>query len=287
MDEVVRMHYKFRKGDACAVAGVIEALLLVALVAVIISTVQLVYIPQIMEQKEAEHMDQISNQFSSLKSMVDLQIITHSNAPIFSMITLGSRELPYFISASAYGEVNVIDSGLSRIVVDEDEWQAISLTSITYQAYNAYFVDQTYVLEGGGIIIDQPNGEPVMRVDPGLIVDNSSNIDIYIELPMIYGTEGKNFTYGLGKCFIRTNFSNVLTYKNFTTVSSNIKIYSAYPEAWFKSLNSTMGSMVDISLEPVDSPTHIRVEKKAGGKDIGLYTTQFPIYVQIGPGWIK
>ena len=281
------MHNNFRKGDACAVAGVIEALLLVALVAVIISTVQLVYIPQIMEQKEAEHMDQISNQFSSLKSMVDLQIISRSDAPIFSMITLGSRELPYFISASAYGEVNVMDSGLSRIVVDEDEWQAISLTSISYQAYNAYFVDQTYVLEGGGIIIDQPNGEPVMRVDPGLIVDNASNIDIYIDLPMIYGTEGKNFTYGLGKCFIRTNFSNALTYKNFTTVSSNIKIYTVYPEAWFKSLNSTMGSMVDISLAPVDSPTHIRIEKKAGGKDIGLYTTHFPIYVQIGPGWIK
>ena len=132
------MHQYHNKGDAPAVAGVIEALLMVALVAVIISTVQLVYVPEIMEQKEAEHMDQISNQFSSLKSMIDLQIISRSDAPIFSMITLGSRELPYFISARAYGEVNVIDSGTSRIVVDEDEWQATPLTAVSYQAYNAY-----------------------------------------------------------------------------------------------------------------------------------------------------
>jgi hypothetical protein len=281
------MHYTCRHGDAYAVAGVIEALLLVALVAVIISTVQLVYIPQIMEQKEAEHMDQISNQFSSLKSMIDLQIISRSDAPIFSMVTLGSRELPYFISASAYGEVNVLDTGTSRIVIDEDEFQATSLTSITYHAYNAYFVDQTYVLEAGGIIVDQPNGEPVMRVDPGLVVDNVSKVNIYMDLPMIYATEGKNFTYGLGKCFIRTNFSNILSYQNFTTVSSNIKIYSMYPEAWFKFLNSTMGSMVDLNLLPVDTPTHVRIEKMAGGKDIGLYITKYPIYVQIGPGWIK
>ena len=130
-----RMRSTKHKRDAYAVAGVIEALLMVALVAVIISTIQLIYIPDIMEQKEAEHMDQISNQFSSLKSMIDLQIISRSDAPIFSMITLGSRELPYFISASAYGEVNVIDYGTSRIVVDEDEWQAVPLTSISYHAY--------------------------------------------------------------------------------------------------------------------------------------------------------
>ncbi len=282
-----RMHLTKHNRDAYAVAGVIEALLMVALVAVIISTIQLIYIPDIMEQKEAEHMDQISNQFSSLKSMIDLQIISRSDAPIFSMITLGSRELPYFISASAYGEVNVIDYGTSRIVVDEDEWQSVPLTSISYHAYNVYFVDQTYILEGGGIIVDQQNGIPVMRVDPGLTVDNSTNIDVYMDLPMIYATEGKNFTYGLGKCFIRTNFSNTLSYQNFTTISSNIKIYSTYPEAWFKSLNSTIGSMVDITLNPVGSPTHIRIEKKAGGKDIGLYIAQYPIYVQIGPGWIK
>src|SRR4030042_2412369 len=90
-----------------AVAGVIEALLMVALVSIVLSVVQLVYIPQVMEQRESEHMDLVSNQVSSLKSMIDLQGMTKSSAPISSMITLGSRELPYFISVKAFGEVSV------------------------------------------------------------------------------------------------------------------------------------------------------------------------------------
>ena len=52
-----------------AVAGVIEALLLVALVAIILSTIQLVYIPQVMNEREADHMEDVSNQFSFLKSI--------------------------------------------------------------------------------------------------------------------------------------------------------------------------------------------------------------------------
>jgi hypothetical protein len=42
-----------------------------------------------------------------------------------------------------------------------------------------------------------------------------------------------------------------------------------------------------MSLEPEDAPTHVRIEPKVGGKDIGLYITEFPVYIQIGPGWIK
>jgi competence protein ComGC len=65
-----------------AVAGVIEALLLVALAAIIISTIQLVYIPQMMEQRESDHMDDVENQFSYLKSVIDLQSMVKEDVPI-------------------------------------------------------------------------------------------------------------------------------------------------------------------------------------------------------------
>lgn len=275
-------HKKFISRNL-AVAGVIEALLLVGLVSIILSTIQLVYIPQIMNDREAEHMDEVSNQFSSLKSMIDLQIITRSDAPIFSMITLGSRELPYFITARAYGEVSVPEDDLGRIVVDGDEWNAISLTCVKYTSYNSYFVDQTYILEGGGIIVCQSDGEPVMRVDPPISVENSSNVNIYYDLPMIHGIPGKNFTYGHGKCFIRTNFSNSITYQNWTSISSNIRIYTNYTHAWYEILDDLLGDLVDINQEE----SYVEIRKKNGGKDIGLYVTKFPIYMQIGPGWIS
>ena len=65
--------------------------------------IQLTYVPQIMEQKEADHMDQVFNQFSQLKSMVDMQAMSQSTSPISSMLTLGSPKLPYFLTVPALG----------------------------------------------------------------------------------------------------------------------------------------------------------------------------------------
>ena len=131
-----------------AVAGVIEALLLVALVSIVISTIQLVYIPQTMEQREAEHMDDVENQFSYLKSVIDLQSLVKENVPISSPITLGSRELPYFVTAKAFGQLDIIYGGSTDSKIMTDSSADIPLTSIKYEAFNSYFVDQTYILEG-------------------------------------------------------------------------------------------------------------------------------------------
>jgi len=108
-------HRKFIKENS-AVAGVIEAILLIALVAIILSMIQLTYVPIMMEQKEADHMDEVSNQFSQLKSVIEIQSmmgamgtgepITYT--PMSSPITLGSKELPYFVSARSSGQIGLI-----------------------------------------------------------------------------------------------------------------------------------------------------------------------------------
>jgi hypothetical protein len=276
------MKIKRFRNEKQAVAGVIEALLLVALVSIVISTIQLVYIPQVMEQREAEHMDQVSNQFSSLKSMIDLQAMTQSDAPIFSMITLGSRELPYFITAKAFGEVTIQDTEEWNISIDDAEpgqQYFYKLTSIKYEAYNSYFVDQTYVLEGGGIIVRQPNGEPVMRVDPSITVENESTITIDFDLPIIVGIPGKNVTYDYGKCFIRTNWSIGGTDTILSGVES-INISTEYPNAWNQSLYNMLGDNVNYS----KGENYVEITKKS--KDIGINIEYYYVTVQIGPGWI-
>lgn len=266
-----------------AIAGVIEALLLVALVSIIISTIQLVYIPQIMEQKEAEHMDQVSNQFSSLKSMIELQAITNSSAPISTMISLGSKELPYFITARSYGEISTIDEGeykIETLPATPTFPFGIPLTSIKYEAYNSYFVDQTYVLEGGGIIVKQPNGESVMRVDPSIYVKDEPDIDIQFDLPIIVGIPGKNLTYGYGKCFVRTNWSQGGT--DYIPKSNTINISTQYPNAWNESLYSLLGDNVNYE----KGTSYVKITKK-DDDDINLKLRYYYIYVQIGHGWIK
>lgn len=271
-----------------AVAGVIEALLLVALVAIILSTIQLVYIPQVMSEREADHMDEVSNQFSFLKSVIDLQGMTKEDVPIASPITLGSRELPYFVTARAFGELSIIkDVDLYNINVDYGAL-IIPLTSIKYTAYNSYYLDGAdliYVLEGGAIILKQPNGE-AMRVEPAftVTVEDGTNVvvNIYYDIPIITGRPGKNSTSGYTNCYIRTNYSSSdANQLSFTGISS-INISTDYPNAWNSLLNNSLGDNVNID----KGSNYVEITKKEPGDQINLYYTRIYLYAQISPGWI-
>lgn len=291
--------------DNTAVAGVIEALLLVALVAIILSMIQLYYIPIIMEEKESDHMDQVANQFSNLKSVIEIQSITgiiNEGSPkpeyapytsISSPLILGSKELPYFVSARSYGEVKVIDDtdARNKYWIETDFVTGISLTSIEYDAYNAYFIPQTYVLEGGGIILKQSDGE-VMRVNPAMNVMNYSNtIEINWNIPLFIGIPGKNSS-GLDykDYYIRTNYTTHNTYEGTT---SYIHIYTNYPDAWNQSLTSdTIGILWEyyhngyINVQVDKSTTPDRIIITPGTKSIYIKLTVTQIGVQIGQGTI-
>lgn len=284
------MNTRYTNRSTRAVSGVIEALLLVALVAIVISTIQLVYVPQIMEQREAEHMDEVSNQFSYLKSMIDIQIATKSDAPIFSMITLGSRELPYLVSARAFGQLSIPQSDLSEILVGADPNPYYVITAIKYEAYNSYFIDQTYILEGGGIVLDQPDGEPVMRVSPQINYNMNTTaappkIDIHFSFPNVIGVPNKDLTYGYGKCLIRSNYSGSSNVPPVTRIAEGyFRIYTLYANAWFEAVNETIGDLVTVTMNTEVSPNYVEVRKK--DVDIGLYIKEHDIYAQIGPGWV-
>jgi hypothetical protein len=275
-----------------AVAGVIEALLMVALVAIVLSVVQLTYIPQVMEQRESEHMDTVSNQISSLKSMIDLQGMTKSSAPISSMITLGSRELPYFVTVKAFGEVSAKGDPAYKIMLLPPPGNlpsgVIPLTSIQYVADNSYFVDQTYILEGGGLIVQQPDGDPVMRADPSISSTNNTNsISINFDLTHVLASPGKNFSSGEGSCFIRTNYSSNRTYFDTIQPGGHIRIYTQYLHAWNESFHNLLGiyaknGYININI----SSTKDYLEITPGSKYIVIQLNVIDIYVQIGQGWI-
>jgi hypothetical protein len=277
-----------------AVAGVIEALLLVALVAIIISTIQLVYIPQMMEQRESDHMDDAENQFSYLKSVIDLQSIVKEDVPISSPITLGSRELPYFVTARAFGQLDIIDIDRTDSKIVTDPWMGfpyanIPLTSIKYKAHNSYFVDQTYVLEGGCVIVKQPDGETV-KIEPAITVENETKINIIYNMPLITGVPGKNSTSGYKNCFVRTNYSyNETCIKDFNSAEDHhVWIYTDYLNAWNASLNKLLEEEVENGYVNVTITQDLVgidvVEIEPWGKTIHLEITVTYIGAQIGPG---
>lgn len=267
-----------------AVAGVIEALLLVALVAVIISTIQLIYIPEIMEQREADHMDDVENQFSYLKSVVDIQSTMQEDIPISSPITLGSKELPYFVTARAFGQLDIIDNTESHI--DTDSFVDQPLTSIQLDAMNSYYIDQDLILEGGGLIIQQYDGE-TMRIAPSITWESQA-ATVYIEwvLPELSSIAGKNSTGGFKNCYIRTNYSST---ESKPTATNHVYIYTDFLDAWNNSLHVIFEEAIendDIAIQkwPVDTPEYVRIQGNA--KNISVDITIVHIGAQIGPGTV-
>ena len=281
--------------DNDAVAGVIEALLIVALVSIVISMIQLIYIPQIMEQRESDHMDEVENQFSHLKSMIDIQLMTHENVPISSSITLGSRELPYFVTARSLGHLDIID----RYATDSEikifpepvglPTGIIPLTSIRFQSYNSYFVDQTYVLEGGGLFVIQPDGE-AYKIEPAITVEESGDINVNYDIPVLVGVDGKNYTSGLKNRFIRTNYSSHISYSgDLSGANTYMRFYTDYVYAWNETLSILLESeindgYVNLDIFPSANPPYVELSPRS--RDIHLELTVVYIVAQIGPGYI-
>ncbi len=104
-------------GKENAQVGVIVAILMVSLLVAVLVIVQVYYVPNWMKDKESNHMDAVANQFSNLKFSIDLQATSSMYAPITSSITLGSKELPYFVSSRAFGSLNILPTTSSNFSV--------------------------------------------------------------------------------------------------------------------------------------------------------------------------
>jgi hypothetical protein len=306
-----------------AVAGVIEALLLVGLVAIILSLLQLYYVPKIMEEREAEHISQVANQFTHLKSVIEIQstmgVINEENpnpsntayTSISSPITLGNDPLPYFITIGATGTLNLIDKDDAedyKIYIQPtpvDFPDGIPLSAIKFKAINAYYLDGNdveYILEGGGIILKQSDGE-VMKVLPAInAYDNTiDTIEINLDIPLFKGIPGKKFdqsTYSNPDkiCYIRTNYTRYYQDEILLTDGNNgkIYIYTDFTNAWNHSLvNDTIGLLWefyynnDIDVEIDNSTTPYRLIITPDSKNINLKLTVVEIGVQIGPGIVQ
>jgi len=293
-----------------AVAGVVEAVLLIALLVVAIGLIQTQYVPQIMEQREAEHMNQVSNQFSYLKSMINIQALTGTmdsdvpfrDIPMVSQINLGSRELPYLVSAPSYGELSLEDAGASINAnpAIPGEVDGVSFSSFIYHAYNLYYPEQTYILEGGGIILNQSAGEPVMRAEPCISVNKSgSDIEMVFYLPNLVDVPSKNYSSGLDNCLVRTNFLKYHPYSiDWIPVGGYIILSSNYLNAWNESLNNIFGKVmydkndgisvenrtVDISIVLHDGKEVVKITPLK--HPISLQLKAVDIEVQIGKGWL-
>jgi hypothetical protein len=272
------------KNSEHGVVGIVVAVLLIGLLVSVVSLLQMVYVPKWMEQREAEHMDEVNSQFSQLKFAIDTQSSTSQlNTPIASSITLGSKELPYLMSIRSYGQLEILSDSFKLSIVNASNTYNYSFGTIKYSSSNAYFLDQTFIYEAGSIIISQQEGNMISVKPPFYVFDLGGVKNISINIADINGIGGKTAGGGYGTTAIQTE------YAGFTSIMiqdiSQLDIVTNYPNAWCIYLDLTLKKVLD-------SPDYL-ISLTDDGVNIQFFNSPnvelkiVDINAQIGAGWIE
>ena len=267
------------------VAGVIVALLLVGFFISIIAFIQSVYVPQWMQEKEAEHMNEVATQFSQLKFAIDtLSASEQKYSSISTPITLGSKEIPFLFSSRSYGNLEILSNDYRIIFTDIDgNYVSVPINSIRYSSENAYYINQNYVYENGAVILNQDSGD-VITVQPNIYFENN---EISLELIRLYEYGGKTTASGFGIYPVQTRYSNSEMIDVYSI--EHITIYNSHLEAWAsffdKFLSKEYGSDFDIQPTADGLGIEISFTNIENLPNILLKITD--IKLQIAPGWIE
>lgn len=273
-----------------AVVGVVTAVLLIGLIVAVVSLVQTIYVPKIMEQREAEHMDKVSEQFTYLTSVIDGQAADQSkNLPVATSITLGSKELPYMLSIKAFGTLEILDSSRKiEITVANGSVYSYPIGVITYSSINGYFLDQSYTYEAGAMIVSQSQGN-LMMVRPNVFItyDQTQNIlNLSLNIVNISSIGQKTIASGFGTYPIQTEFYQVAYNDTFTDVR-NVTITTPLSNAWFVFMDSMLQTRFNENDYDLTDTGHGLILDNFSSMTVNVFLTMVDIHAQIGPGWVE
>ncbi len=270
---------KFVKSDD-GLVGIVVTVLVIGLVIVVTGIVQSVYMPQWLEQKEAEHMHMVSYQFAQLKQSLDILSVIEQENAISIYITLGTPEIPIFGTGRTYDDLNILTNNCSVEVSNDTSSYSFSLGTVKFTSQNSYFVDQSYIYEAGALILSQGSAG-ILNGKPFLSVSNFTNVSFTII--NISSLEGKKIAGGYG------TYSMYMEYLNsyYFTVDDFrfINITTNYKNAWRTFFNSTTLKYSLLTYDISDTDYGISVEFSGTLGNIILKVSE--ISVQMAPGWIE
>jgi len=271
-----------------AVVGVVTAILLIGLIVAIISLVQTMYIPKIMEQREADHMDKVAEQFTDLTSVIDGQAADRTKSmPIATSITLGSKELPYMLSIRAYGALEILDNArwINITYKSNGTTKPFRIGVITYSSTNGYFLNQNYTYEAGAMIVSQSEGN-LMMIRPSFVFDYDSTknppLNITFDVVNIISVGRKTIASGFGTYPILTEFHDNSSNYPFTNVDT-ITITTPLSNAWSTFIRSSALYGTKFTHTDTGQVFTLKILEQPNIVNFKIITIQ----AQIGPGWVE
>ncbi|MCK5301026.1 MAG: hypothetical protein KAJ21_03905 [Thermoplasmatales archaeon] len=277
------------RGSNEAVVGIVTAVLFLGLLVSVLALIQTVYVPRWMEQKEADHMEIVRDQFSQLKFAIDIQLANEQPyTPIATSITLGSKELPFFMSQRSYGSLEITSNEFTVEITDETGYNwSKPLGTIKYTSSNAYFLDQSFIYECGSVITSQSDGNSISIKPVFIPVNEITKVNIFFTLVNISGVGHKTGYGGFDSTAIQTEYCNCTPKTEIINNSRFINISTAYAKSWSDFVNSSLKKEltynVDFMLYVTDDKLSIEFINDYPDVHLELKT----IYTQIGPGWIE
>lgn len=200
--EVVNMERKkYTERSEEAVSTVVSAILLLALVVALITSINVRYVPQWTEDAEHSHMRTVNNDMAHLKSGVDLMLTASTTgSDSFSVgtpITMGGGEVPFFRSLSSSSTLLLNTRTFNMYVITEldgvnqgTEDIMENMGSVDFLSNNDHYPNQRFSYECGGLLIGQDN-RSVMKMFPHISVTESLNntIDVTIDAVKLGGLQ--------------------------------------------------------------------------------------------------
>lgn len=276
-----KFYHKGFHYDNHGVAGIVVAMLLIGLFISALAFVQTVYVPQWMTEKEAEHMEQVANQFSQFKFSVDtLAVVEKQYSPISTPVTLGNKELPFLSSSRSYGSLFINPYNFKiEIVGYDDVSHMYDLGSLSYTSTNVYFLNQVYAYETGAVILSQQTGDVVV-IQPSIFVIDGK--DLSIDLIKLNEIGGKNTASGYGIYPIQAKFSK--SYAETIPGVKEIIIHSSYTNAWGSFFKNLLSSFNGDSIQVAPDQVTITFDP---GYQPNLSLKIIDIDLQVAPGWVE
>jgi len=228
------MKIKKIKNSDDAVVGIVVTVLLIGLMLSVMVMVNTMYVPQWLENSEAAHMIETSNQFTQLKYALDMQTLVNGSSAMTIPITLGTKDIPFFDRGRTFDTLEIIDNA---ITIEFSTGKSYTSDAIKFSSGNSYFVDQSYIYEAGALIISQDEKSIVYGIPPIIVANYSDNITFYIT--EINGLKGKTDASGYGTYPIFTRVNDTTKINTLNDVS-HITITTDYPDAWIMAFEQTI-----------------------------------------------